>query len=103
MGYQPVIGSHGRVAPAPPMTLARATRLLLAIVSAAIVVWAFADVSRRAYARWREQRTRPVTLTVLHWGGKDEAQIVETLARRYEQQNPHVRITRIGTPASGEM
>src|SRR5687768_10468909 len=85
------------------MTLARATRLVLAIVSAAIVVWAFFDVSRRAYARWEAQRTRPVTLTLLHWGGKDEAEIVETLKRRYEEQNPHVRIVRIGTPGSGEM
>ena len=85
------------------MTLARATRLLLAIVSAAIVVWAFADVGRRAKNRWKEERTRPITLTLLHWGGKDEAEIVETLARRYEQQNPRVRITRIGTPGSGEM
>src|SRR5687768_10273922 len=85
------------------MTLARATRLLLAIVSAAVVAWAFADVSRRAYVRRQEARTRPITLTLLHWGGKDEAEIVETLRQRYEEQNPRIRIVRIGTPGSGEM
>lgn len=73
------------------------------MVSLAIVAWAFVDVALRSYHRWRDAHERPVTLTILHWGGKDEAQIVETLARKYMELNPHVRINRIGTPGSGEM
>jgi multiple sugar transport system permease protein len=85
------------------MTLARASRLLLAIVSLAIVMWAFFDVGRRACARWQLDRQRPITLTLLHWGGKDEADIVQRLADEYMRKNPRVRIVRIGTPGSGEM
>ncbi len=85
------------------MTIARASRLLLVIISALIVVWAFGDVARRSYQRWKAEHARPITLTLMHWGDKDEAQIVETLAQQYMRLNPRVRIVRIGTPGSGEM
>jgi ABC-type glycerol-3-phosphate transport system substrate-binding protein len=86
------------------MTLARATRLLLAFISVMIVVWAFFDVGRRTFARWRIEHERPVTLSILHWGDTAEADIVEKLVRRYETDNPHVRIIRIHTPGgSGEL
>ena len=73
------------------MTLARATRLLLAFISAMIVVWAFFDVGRRTIARWRIEHDRPVTLSILFWGDASEAEIVRKLADRYEADNPRVR------------
>ena len=85
------------------MTIARAIRWLLALATIVTIVWAFFDVGRRAWRLHVAQRERPITLTILHWGGKDEDQIVETLQHSYESQNPHVRIVRIGTPGSGEM
>lgn len=82
------------------MTIGRAIRWLLAFASLAIVLWSFFDVGRRAWLGAQHARQRPVTLTVLHWGNKEEDLIVETLVRRYEQLNPNVRIVRIN--AGGE-
>ena len=85
------------------MTLARVTRLLLAFIALAVVVWSFFDVGRRTVDRWKLQHVRPITLTILHWGDKDESQIVEALARKYEELHPAVHIERISTPGSGDM
>ncbi len=76
------------------MTLARATRLLLALASALVVVWAFVDVGARV---WRDQfrQRRDVTLRVLHWGDADENRILQTLIDQYMAAHPHVRIIRI--------
>src|SRR5262245_50953220 len=83
------------------MTIPRAFRWLLALASIAIVAWSFFDVGMRAINRARLARNRPITLTVLHWGGKEEGQIVQTLVDRYMEENPHVRIIRIN-PGTGD-
>ena len=81
------------------MTIARATRILLASAASLIVVWAFFDVGRRAVARWKLQHDRPITLTMLHWGDPDEVGIVQKLVARFEQDNPRIRINRINVPS----
>ena len=63
------------------MTLARASRLLLAFAALLIVVWSFFDVGRRGVARWRLRHERPVTLTIMHWGDQAEDGIVAAAGR----------------------
>ncbi|MEA2709549.1 MAG: multiple sugar transport system permease protein [Phycisphaerales bacterium] len=77
------------------MTLARASRLLLALAATLIVVWSFFDVGRRGVARWRLRHEKPVTLTVLHWGDQGEDALVAKLIDRYTRENPKVQIIRI--------
>src|SRR4051794_30766592 len=72
----------------PHMTLARASRLLLAFAATLIVVWSFFDVGRRAVARWQLRHEKPVTLTVMHWGDQAEDQLVAKLLDRYARENP---------------
>src|SRR5687768_5024171 len=81
------------------MTIARATRLLLAFIATLIVVWSFFDVGRRTVARWRQEHDRPITLTMLHWGDPDEVGIVQKLVDRFEAENPRIRIKRINVPS----
>ena len=85
------------------MTFARASRLLLSFIALVIVAGSFIDVARRSYINWQQNRLRPVTLTILHWGAKDEANVVQTLADNYMAAHPNVRIVRIGTPDSGAL
>lgn len=77
------------------MTLARAIRILLALVCVCFVVWAFFEVGLRAVRQHRAQTQRPVTLTILHWGDPAENKIVQDLVDRYMQENPRVRVVRI--------
>jgi ABC-type glycerol-3-phosphate transport system substrate-binding protein len=77
------------------MTIARATRLLLAFASLLIVVWSFWDVTVRAIAKHRLEHSRPITLTLLHWGDKAEDVIVNDLIASYEREHPNVHIIRI--------
>src|SRR4051812_11247992 len=77
------------------MTLARASRLLLAFAATLIVVWSFFDVGRRAYGRWALRHEKPITLTVMHWGDQAEDQLVAKLLERYARENPRVQIIRI--------
>ncbi|HEX4053938.1 MAG TPA: extracellular solute-binding protein [Tepidisphaeraceae bacterium] len=75
------------------MTIARLARSFLAVVAAAIVVWSFYDVGRRAWNNHRDDR--PITLTVLHWGAPSEDQIVADIVKAYQREHPNVRIIRI--------
>ncbi len=77
------------------MSIARAIRLLLVLVSCLIVIWSFVDVGRRIVLQRQAERERPITLTILHWGDPAENAIVQTLVERYMADNPHVRIQRI--------
>src|SRR5438067_13090159 len=77
------------------MTIARATRLLLAIASLLIVVWSFADVTHRAIAKHRLEHSKPITLTLLHSGDKADDVIVEGLIASYERDHPNVPISRV--------
>src|SRR5439155_3490272 len=77
------------------MTLARAIRILLAVASLLIVVWSFFDVTHRAIEKHRREHTRPIRLTLLHWGDKAEDVIVEDLIKSYEADHPAVHIIRI--------
>src|SRR5256885_16809512 len=77
------------------MTIGRATRYLLAIASLLIVVWSFLDVTQRAIAKHRLEHSKPITLTLLHWGDKAEDVIVEDLIKSYERDHPNVHIIRI--------
>src|SRR5256885_9246433 len=77
------------------MTIGRATRYLLAIASLLIVVWSFFDVPHRAIAKHRLEHSKPITLTLLHWGDKAEDVIDEDLIHSYESLHPNVHIVRI--------
>jgi multiple sugar transport system permease protein len=77
------------------MTIARAIRLLLVGCTLVLLAWAFLDVGRRAVARWLDARERPVRLTLLHWGSKEEDAIVQELVDRYMAMHPRVHVTRI--------
>src|SRR5438067_491970 len=85
------------------MTIARAIRLLLAGISLVIVLWSFYDVALRVIQQRRAMHERPITLTILHWGDKDESQIVEDLKNKFEASHPNIRIVRIPTPGSSDM
>ena len=73
------------------MTIARAFRLLLSMIAIVIVAWSFIDVARRINERRKSEAQRPITLTILHWGGKDEDQIVDSLKDRYTAEHPNVQ------------
>src|SRR4051794_13755632 len=77
------------------MTLGRAIRYLLAIASLLIVIWSFFDVGRRAVAKHRLEHSKPITLTLLHWGDKAEDVIVNDLIASYEREHPNVYIIRV--------
>lgn len=82
------------------MSIPRATRTLLAMISIGIVAWSFLDVGIRAVNQRRLARNRPITLTIIHWGGKEEDVIVQTLVNHYMEQNKHVQIIRINPGGS---
>jgi multiple sugar transport system permease protein len=77
------------------MTIARASRLLLSFIALVIVAGSFVDVARRAIARRRTEHSRPITLTMMHWGEQAEDVVVEQLVDRYMAENPNVQIQRI--------
>jgi multiple sugar transport system permease protein len=86
------------------MTISRAIRLLLSMVSICIVGWAFAFVGLKAIRSHRALRERPVTLTVLHWGNPAEDKIVRTLCEQFQRDHPTVQINRINPGGgSGDM
>src|SRR3954470_1164764 len=84
------------------MTIARATRLLLALAATLVVAWSFFDVGRRAAGCWRSTHARAVTLTVMHWGDRAEDAVVGQLVERYRRDNPQVQIVRINPGSSGD-
>lgn len=77
--------------------IARYSRMGLGLAALALVLWAFADVGRRAWERRSAETARPVTLTILHWGDPTEDRIVQTLVDEYQKNHPRVRIVRIPT------
>ena len=81
------------------MTLARLARLALSVAAILIVGWSFYDVGRRAVGERRAAATRPVTLTVLHWGDQAEGGVVESLVNRYQADHPGVQVVRINPGA----
>lgn len=80
-------------------TLLKPIKWLLAAAAVALVVWAFFDFGRRYVQHRRALAERPVELTVLHWGDPAEDKIVADLTRRFETENPDVRIVRINPGA----
>jgi multiple sugar transport system permease protein len=74
------------------MTIAKSIRLLLAGISACIVVWAFMTVIARAVRHWSSLQERPIELTILHWGDPAENRIVTDLVDEYQKLNPKVKI-----------
>src|SRR3954447_17344002 len=77
------------------MTVARASRLLLSFIALSIVAWSFFDVARRAVVRNHAEHSRPITLTMMHWGEQAEDIVVDKLAQRYMREHPNVQLMRI--------
>src|SRR6266480_3860655 len=82
------------------MTLARASRLLLSFIALVIIAGSFVDVARRAILRNRAEHSRPITISMMHWGDQSEDAVVNKLAKRYMEQNPDVQIVRINVSGS---
>src|SRR4051795_4416138 len=76
------------------MTIARAIRLLLALVATCIVVWSFVDVGKRAWSK-QSHGDASITLTLVHWGDKAEDVIDQDLIDEYERTHRGVHIIRI--------
>jgi len=77
------------------MPLSRALKLVLAVCAAGLVLWSFWDFGWRAVEHWRANRSRAITLTVLHWGNPAEDRIVANLTAEFERLNPEVRVRRV--------
>lgn len=77
------------------MIVARTIRMLLLLVTVALVAWSFGHVVSRWLAAGSDRAQRPVTLTILHWGNAAENVIVQKLVDRYMEENPRVRVIRI--------
>jgi multiple sugar transport system permease protein len=75
------------------MTIARAIRLLLWLITLSVVGWSFFYVGKQIVARDRGDGR--ITLTLLHWGDQSEDVIVQDLIDEYKRDHPHVRIKRI--------
>ena len=76
---------------------AQLLRIAVAVLSVAVVLWAFVWVATRPL-RNAGGDAQQVELTVLHWsggGGPQEDQIIIDLLATYQQRHPHVRIKRI--------
>jgi multiple sugar transport system permease protein len=81
------------------MSIARAIRVLLWMITISIVGWSFYYVGRQILTR--DGDGGRVTLTLLHWGDQVEDIIVDDLIKEYEKNNPHVHIKRIN-PGYGQ-
>ncbi len=75
-------------------------RLLLGLAAAALLLWSFFVVGARVL-RHVHPAGKKITLTVLHWGSKQETQIVRDLLRHYRKTHPKLRIRRIHANAYG--
>lgn len=76
------------------MTIARITRLFLALLTLLVIVWSFFDVGLRL-ARSHLAPHRKVTLTILHWGDTSENAVMDKLVARYESEHPDIHIVNI--------
>jgi len=78
----------------------RVARFALGVVAALLAIGSFAWVLTRPLRQERAREGR-VTLTILHWGDKNEDEIVAGLVREFEQLNRDIRVirTNIGSPA----
>ncbi len=84
-------------------TMITMIRQALMIVAVIAVLWAFGRVGAREIGRmWNvDDRTE---IVVMHWsgdGGQEEDQIVEDALRRFERENPTLRVRRINPGDAG--
>lgn len=77
-------------------------RLLLACSAAIVVLWSFFWVFTRPLRR-EARAANQVELTVLHWGDKNEDQVVAGLVREFEQLNPDIRILRTNVGSAPQL
>ncbi|MBU0640986.1 MAG: extracellular solute-binding protein [Planctomycetes bacterium] len=74
--------------------IAHALRVTLALVAAAITLWALVWVGTRPLRRTALGADQ-VQVTLVHWGDDREDQIVATLVAGFEQKYPDIRVLRI--------
>jgi len=77
------------------MTLRHLARALLILAITLVVGWAVIDVGARTIAEWQAREDRPVTLTLLHWGGAEEVRVVKELIDRFEAGHPDIGVRRV--------
>lgn len=78
--------------------LGRYLRILLSIFTGLIILWAFLWVGSRPLRKSQDLAGR-TELTMLHWGNRDEDQIIQTMVDRFERAHPHIRVRRINASA----
>ena len=78
----------------PSNPIARVARISMAIVAGVVICFSFGWVAARPWLYGNAQPNR-VTLTIMHWGGKDEDAIIADLVREFEARNPGVHVERI--------
>lgn len=76
------------------LTLGRLARWTVALCTVVLLVFSFAWVASRPL-RKQQLRAGQRQLTVLHWGDKNEDEIVKQLCAEFESQHPDIRLLRI--------
>lgn len=71
--------------------LSRAVRAIFVALTAALLLWAVADVGLRAIDGWRQTRDQ-VTLRILFWGDNRERAIIDELIAAFEADHPGVKV-----------
>ena len=77
-------------------------RMLLAACAIALVGFSFVWVLSRPLRR-EGAKAGQVVLHILHWGDKEEEQIVRKLVEAFERQNPDVRVVRTNTGSPAQL
>lgn len=78
--------------------IGRVLRLLLTAATAILVVWSFFWFATRPLRQQREREGR-VELTLLHWGAREEDEIVRSLCESFERKYSHIKVNRINASA----
>jgi multiple sugar transport system permease protein len=82
--------------------LSRLARLSLRAAAIAVTAFSFIWVGTRPL-RSEPRQAGQVTLTVLHWGDKEEDRIVADLVAAFERENPHIRVIRTNTGSPAQL
>ncbi|MFA9477823.1 extracellular solute-binding protein [Phycisphaerales bacterium AB-hyl4] len=81
------------------MRILQACRYGLGVLAVLITVWAFVHVGVRTARDWGlTEPAGTVVLTVLHYSGSEEAEVLRRLLDRFEAEHPHIRIRPISAP-----
>ena len=78
--------------------ISRAVRIALACVAGVIVIWSLYWVLTRPLRQKKELGGR-TEIILIHWGAREEDEIVESLRKSFEEEHPDIKIKRINAAA----